>query len=1011
MNRPPRPLTPTWLVAGLFACASPAFSQSVEPPQPPPTEAGSPAVELQDAAADAAPEADPAANPETLPAPEPAPPAEPLAPLTPDELAPPAVLEHLFTSDGDPARPEQRTAEQLLADIPLPDAITNARPLADPPLAEALVAMLDQAEQAAAEGRYFDAITTLRDAHRLAPNHPRVLRALGLAYANSGNTVRGLSYLEEVVRHDPSDWEVLLILTRHARQRGDHAVTLGWTAALEQAAQADPPSEDTARLAEYFRALSFKETGQADAAIQLYQRVLSYSPSNDADPAVQREWFVIARRQSEMYLQLGDLLLSRGQVQAASEAYDRVDPQQLGQGSGFAARRIYNDLLLRDPASAIAHAVDHLASDKAVLDDVALIDYLLKQDIDAQALEAALDQRFDAQAGPLALLAGLARLKDLDQTLALAQRLLDDRGVSPADFHAILAVLKTDRTVLADPEALSRLARLTAHAMRQEPTQADAFARVLLELDPDPVALIRSLKRPELAESDDLWTHFAAGLSFVSVDRADLAEAAFERAIELGPNQPGPPFHLAKLLAEPELNWIELDERESADQGKIRRAAELLAGADATSDWPTFQLLLRVKYAQNSYGDVRTLIAMRTQRMGLEPDLRILRAKMFVQTRDYTTQTAVKDLRELIDQNPEYEPAYVAALELIDNNPDDNRFNNRNNNLPEMRQQIVASLIKNLPDSRSALMQQLLELWQIDGQHEGAEYLLLQMLELDPEDRLALLYLSQHYEEMGEADKAREYTRRYIAALPPGLTQRRMLMIFEFEAGNEQAVIDLVTRTLAEEEEGVMPGPALDGDLAAVFLSVLSLAGDDEASEAMYLKMLRRFPYTGQLNNSLGYRWALEGKNLIQARNMIQRAIDADGENYSYLDSMAWVLYKMGDFAQAEAYQSQAMALLLRQRHLSEPSRGAKAVLYNHMGDILYRNGDLPKAITNWQYARAQRLTEEDIAGDPELETLSDDVRAKISAALEGAEVPVADVPGEAAFGPEGHPADDVPDR
>ncbi|CAN0381621.1 unnamed protein product, partial [Ectocarpus sp. 4 AP-2014] len=114
--------------------------------------------------------------------------------------------------------------------------------------------------------------------------------------------------------------------------------------------------------------------------------------------------------------------------------------------------------------------------------------------------------------------------------------------------------------------------------------------------------------------------------------------------------------------------------------------------------------------------------------------------------------------------------------------------------------------------------------------------------------------------------------------------------------------------------------------------------GNDDAAEPIYIRMVRRFPDSALLNNALGYRWACQNRNLRQARAMIQRAIDVEGENSAYLDSLAWVFYKMGDFAQAEAYQRQALEMLrAEQLQRGEQLRASKAVLYDHMGDILYR--------------------------------------------------------------------------
>ena len=40
--------------------------------------------------------------------------------------------------------------------------------------------------------------------------------------------------------------------------------------------------------------------------------------------------------------------------------------------------------------------------------------------------------------------------------------------------------------------------------------------------------------------------------------------------------------------------------------------------------------------------------------------------------------------------------------------------------------------------------------------------------------------------------------------------------------------------------------------------------------------------------------WAERGENLREAREMIEKAVKAEPKNAAYLDSMGWVLFKLG---------------------------------------------------------------------------------------------------------------------
>ena len=60
------------------------------------------------------------------------------------------------------------------------------------------------------------------------------------------------------------------------------------------------------------------------------------------------------------------------------------------------------------------------------------------------------------------------------------------------------------------------------------------------------------------------------------------------------------------------------------------------------------------------------------------------------------------------------------------------------------------------------------------------------------------------------------------------------------------------------------------------------------------------------VNNDLGYLYADQGKNLEKARKMIQKAVDAEPENAAYLDSLGWVLFKLGNYKEAISWLTKA---------------------------------------------------------------------------------------------------------
>lgn len=91
--------------------------------------------------------------------------------------------------------------------------------------------------------------------------------------------------------------------------------------------------------------------------------------------------------------------------------------------------------------------------------------------------------------------------------------------------------------------------------------------------------------------------------------------------------------------------------------------------------------------------------------------------------------------------------------------------------------------------------------------------------------------------------------------------------------------------------------------------------------------------------NYLGYMWADEGVNLEEARRLIQQAVDLEPKNPAYLDSLAWVLYKLDQPRLALTFMEEAL------KHQEEPD----ATLFDHLGDIHHAIGNQAEARKAWE--------------------------------------------------------------
>lgn len=142
--------------------------------------------------------------------------------------------------------------------------------------------------------------------------------------------------------------------------------------------------------------------------------------------------------------------------------------------------------------------------------------------------------------------------------------------------------------------------------------------------------------------------------------------------------------------------------------------------------------------------------------------------------------------------------------------------------------------------------------------------------------------------------------------------------------------------------------PEIVSDLYAIMGDILHKKGLDDEAFAAYDSCLQwKDDNIGCLNN-YAYFLSLRGDDLAKAEQMSYRAIKAEPQNPTYLDTYAWILFMQERYAEAQIYIDQA--LRADTTSLDEADR-VTAVVMEHAGDIHAMNGDLDKAEELWKKA------------------------------------------------------------
>jgi tetratricopeptide (TPR) repeat protein len=113
-----------------------------------------------------------------------------------------------------------------------------------------------------------------------------------------------------------------------------------------------------------------------------------------------------------------------------------------------------------------------------------------------------------------------------------------------------------------------------------------------------------------------------------------------------------------------------------------------------------------------------------------------------------------------------------------------------------------------------------------------------------------------------------------------------------------------------------------------------------EESDRLYEEALKLDPNNHLVLNNFSYSLAERGVQLTRALGMATKAVAAQPENPSYLDTMGWICYRLGNYVDAERYVKKAIAV-------GEVS----AVVYEHLGDIYFRLNDRESALEQWNAA------------------------------------------------------------
>ena len=413
--------------------------------------------------------------------------------------------------------------------------------------------------------------------------------------------------------------------------------------------------------------------------------------------------------------------------------------------------------------------------------------------------------------------------------------------------------------------------------------------------------------------------------------------------------------------------------------------------AAATSPQAVFAQLSKVLSGEENHVEVLELMSGLVQRHKTLPEAHLAYASLAVTAKEYPS--ALKALEQADRLQPKWWPVYElrsqiylqqgqwpeaeeSLLQAIKLRPKDARLGLRyarmlfqQGKYPEALKQFQRILALR-PDDADVLFplallnmqmqdfaaaeQRFMQLVQMGQRVDDASYYLGILAERD--NRLA--EAQQWYQSVRQGENVYPSVRRYTfimvktEGLEPTLDYLHSL---SFESASDKILLlkleaevlisaDNLERAMAIYTRALKDYPDTE-DLLYARAILAERLQQPKLMERDLRRLLTLDPDNADAMNALGYSWADQGSHLQEAHKLLQRAHELKPDSGPIIDSLGWVLFRLGRLPEALPYLQRAYNML------------KDAEVAAHLGEVYWQLGEQDKARKLWSEA-AQREPE-----------------------------------------------------
>ncbi len=240
-----------------------------------------------------------------------------------------------------------------------------------------------------------------------------------------------------------------------------------------------------------------------------------------------------------------------------------------------------------------------------------------------------------------------------------------------------------------------------------------------------------------------------------------------------------------------------------------------------------------------------------------------------------------------------------------------------------------------------------IELLREDGKRREALQLAQAAARRRPEDRALKFTEALILSEMKRFNESAELLRSMIKGAQDNATDDAgvylILSNVQMQSGQLKAAEESARKALELNPD--------DPEALIQLSSVFDRAKQHDASEKILRDLLNREPDNATALNNLGYFMVERGVGSEEALKLIEQAIAIDPIQGSFLDSLGWAHFKLGNVEKAR--QCLEKALIYARRN---------STIHEHLGDVLRETGRVAEARKQWEKALEYSIETDEIA-------------------------------------------------